>query len=159
MVCVLLTCPGLSWCSERMMASLSPRDASCGSHSEMAIPGAEVAIGRNSPRYSNGASGLRSNVSMWLGPPHSHSTMIDFPLELFAPAVAASKRNSSGNDKLANPASPSCNRARRFKVPMQRSARVSLANIDSPPETILGGQTTTHHGQFAANMQFEITFV
>ena len=35
----------------------------------MSMPGTLVLIGLNSPRYSTGASGFRSYMSMWLGPP------------------------------------------------------------------------------------------
>ena len=39
------------------------------------MPGTAVAIGSNGPRYSTGASGFMSNVSRWLGPPQSQSTI------------------------------------------------------------------------------------
>ena len=49
---------------ERMIEYLSATPASSGINSQISTPGALVAIGRNSPRYSTGASGLRSKVSM-----------------------------------------------------------------------------------------------
>src|SRR5438105_223942 len=42
------------------------------------MPGTAVAMGLNSPRISAGASGLGSQVSMWLTPPQQYSTMHGF---------------------------------------------------------------------------------
>ena len=71
------------------------------------MPGTDVSIGRNSPRMLSGASGLRSNVSRWLGPPAIHSRMHDLACgcsaacaasrpsqPLSVPPAAASERNS-----------------------------------------------------------------
>ena len=43
------------------------------------MPGTAVAAGLYGPRISAGASGFRSQVSRWLGPPHSRMKMHDFP--------------------------------------------------------------------------------
>ena len=50
---------------------MSAQAASFGKCSLIRTPVAMVSIGLNSPRNSVGASGLGSNVSMWLGPPPS----------------------------------------------------------------------------------------
>ena len=42
------------------------------------MPGAEVEIGWNVPRYSTGASGFMSHVSMCDAPPLSQMRMVDF---------------------------------------------------------------------------------
>ena len=61
--------PAFVWQPDRTIASLSMiRDCS-GRCSPTSIPGTFVAIGRNSPRNSAGASGFRSYMSRWLGPP------------------------------------------------------------------------------------------
>ena len=59
----------LSCVTDRMMAYLSAILANNGNCSLISIPGTLVFIGLNSPRRSAGASGLRSNVSCWGGPP------------------------------------------------------------------------------------------
>ena len=41
------------------------------------MPGTLVRMTPNSPRYSAGASGLGSHMSMWLGPPRIHRMMTD----------------------------------------------------------------------------------
>ena len=60
------------------------------------MPGTLVSIGLNVPRWVEGAFGLRSNVSMWDGPPLIHSTMQALAfvgvLVLAAVALAASTR-------------------------------------------------------------------
>ena len=44
--------------------------AACfGIRSQIRTPGKLVAVGWNGPRYSTGASGFKSHMSMWLGPP------------------------------------------------------------------------------------------
>ena len=52
--------------------------ASSGKCSLIRTPGVLVAIGLNSPRISSGASGLGSQVSSWLGPPHMKTSRHDF---------------------------------------------------------------------------------
>jgi hypothetical protein len=53
----------------RTIDSLSAICVCIGISSEISMPETFVLIGRNSPRYSVGAAGLRSYVSMWVGPP------------------------------------------------------------------------------------------
>ena len=54
---------------ERMMANLSIIFAMRGKCSQMSMPGTFVLIGLNSPRMSTGASGFKSHMSWWGGPP------------------------------------------------------------------------------------------
>src|SRR5260221_11164797 len=58
---------------ERMMASLSARLASWGKCSEKGMRATLVAISLNGPPLA--WPGLRSQVSIWLGPPFIHSRM------------------------------------------------------------------------------------
>ena len=48
------------------------REAMSGINSVKCIPGVLVGIVPKGPRYSIGASGFGSKVSIWLGPPHNH---------------------------------------------------------------------------------------
>src|SRR5262245_34736681 len=88
----------------------------------MRMPGTAVSIGLNSPRTFSGASGLGSNVSMWLGPPAIQSRMHALGRgpsgacaasrpsqpESVAPAAAATnpRRVRSGDIVLPAPAGP-----------------------------------------------------
>ena len=65
------------------------RDASFGSSSEKYTPGCRVEIGAKGPRYCDGASGLGSKVSIWLGAPHSQTKMTDFARAGFAPSASS----------------------------------------------------------------------
>src|SRR5262249_40916189 len=62
--------------------------------SEICTPGAEVAIGLNSPRTSLGAAGLRANMSWGAAPPRRERTTTCLALGLRAGGGPA--RNSSG---------------------------------------------------------------
>jgi hypothetical protein len=53
----------------RTIANLSAIFAWSGNSSQTSMPGTFVLIGLNSPRYSAGAAGLRSYMSMCDGPP------------------------------------------------------------------------------------------
>ena len=59
----------IRWVIDRSRQTLSIARASRGRCSQSWMPGTGVAIGRNSPRISAGASGFMSQRSMWLGPP------------------------------------------------------------------------------------------
>ena len=52
------------------------------------MPGTLVSIGRNVPRTASGASGLRSHMSMWAGPPERNRRMTDFARPLGGPEAA-----------------------------------------------------------------------
>ena len=60
-----------------MILNLSAHFACSGSSSPTSMPGTFVRIGRNSPRYSLGASGFRSYISMCGGPPGSQRKITD----------------------------------------------------------------------------------
>ena len=60
--------------------SLSTTFAQCGNSSPMNVPGTEVLIGWYGPRISTGASGFKSHISMWLGPPSRKTRMHDLAL-------------------------------------------------------------------------------
>ena len=78
------------------------------------MPGTFVLIGRQMPRYSAGASGFMSYVSMWPGPPSSHSRMTDVSLlpPVTADASARARRMVlRGADAM--PATPICRKCRR----------------------------------------------
>ena len=49
-----------------------------GSMSESMIPGTLVGPTPNSPRYSTGAFGFGSHISIWLGPPRIHRMITEF---------------------------------------------------------------------------------
>jgi hypothetical protein len=68
--CAVERCVKSSWLIDRMIAKRSVRIASLGKCSLIRRPGVRVAIVRKLPRISAGASGLGSQVSSWLGPPH-----------------------------------------------------------------------------------------
>ena len=53
-------------------------------------------IGLNGPRMSAGASGFRSNVSNWLGPPNRNRKITDFAFPLVKGAAAFPPRAPSG---------------------------------------------------------------
>jgi hypothetical protein len=83
----------------------------------MRIPGTVVAMGLYGPRISAGASGLRSQVSRWLGPPHNKMKMHDLSVapSLFgAPTRAAT---IPGTLRFNIPAPPSWSNRRREIVP------------------------------------------
>ena len=70
-------------------------------------------IGFQMPRYSAGASGFMSYMSMWPGPPSSQIRMTDvFLLVSFDASFA---RRSWGIPTAAIPATPSCRKLRRLR--------------------------------------------
>src|SRR5437667_4278611 len=81
----------------------------------ISMPGAEVAIGLNSPAPL--LCGLRSKVSLWLGPPAIHSRMHDLALAETAGAAAPARwaKTCSQPDIEAapTPAAESCRNLRR----------------------------------------------
>src|SRR5207248_101390 len=62
---------------ERMREKCCVKLDNRGCSSLILIPGTFEAIGLYGPRISSGAPGLRSQVSMWLGPPQSRTKMHD----------------------------------------------------------------------------------
>ena len=57
------------------------------------IPLDAVEIGLNSPRISDGASGLGSHRSIWLGAPESRTKMQFLAVAMGAPAARATVSN------------------------------------------------------------------
>ena len=90
--------------------------ASPGMCSQIETPGAAVAIGRNSPRISSGASGLRSHMSIVAGPPESQIWIT--PVAGFSArasgAPRASARSASGRASPSSPATPTRRTSRRW---------------------------------------------
>src|SRR5262249_23606372 len=62
-----------------------------GKCSPTCTPGTLVGTGRKGPRTASGASGLRSQVSSWLGPPTRNSRM-----QLTSPALPAAAAGWAG---------------------------------------------------------------
>src|SRR6185437_7332864 len=117
------------------MDHLSMMRPDIGSKSPRRIPGTLLGLTPNSPRYSTGASGLGSHMSMWLGPPRIHRMMTDFSRE--APGAAAPWafiRSRSASDSPAPPSMPICKKLRRFS----RFSRDGFA-IPRTPFAGLGG--------------------
>src|SRR5688572_14995590 len=75
---------------ERINVALSICFASNGIVSLRRIPGTFDLIGLNSPRTLDGASGLGSQMSIWLGPPWRNTRITDFALPQPCFALAAS---------------------------------------------------------------------
>ena len=82
------------------------------------MPGTCEATGRNSPRYSAGASGFMSYMSMWLGPPPRQTMMTDLLARRAGCPAEAWQRSSSGNVR-APAASPPTRRKLRRDRPSQ----------------------------------------
>src|SRR5581483_5269027 len=80
------------------------------------MPGADVSIGLNSPRYSAGAFGLRSQVSMCDAPPLSQIRMVDLAClrALAAGLLAAGARR--GKCRPQKPTPPATRKVRRLRA-------------------------------------------
>src|SRR6266545_5731967 len=78
----------------------------------MRSPGVREGMGRNGPRRCCGASGLRSKVSSWLGPPKRKRKITLFALPP-RPAPASSAARTFGSESPRSPAPPACNTSRR----------------------------------------------
>src|SRR5262245_27771953 len=78
----------------------------------MSNPGTLVLIGLNSPRTSADASGLRSYMSMFDGPPPSRLMMSALGGAAWVPALAR-RRRTSASVKPATPRAPSRRKLRR----------------------------------------------
>src|SRR5215212_10152007 len=86
------------------------------------MPGTAVAIGLYGPRISSGAPGFRSQVSRWLGPPHSEIKMHDLSAATPRSPVPGLTLAATvpGTAKLRAPIPPACNNRRREKLDMYR---------------------------------------
>src|SRR4051812_2579103 len=133
----LIECP-----SERTKTQRSMTFASPGMCSQRETPGADVAIGRNSPRISSGASGLRSHMSIVAGPPESQ-IWITPVAGFFTPgsgAFRASARSASGRLIPNSPATPTRRTSRRWNP----SQSVRVRNIAAPSEGHRSGSVVQH---------------
>src|SRR5579859_5555294 len=123
-----------------MRVTLSIWSASIGITSLTWIPSTFVLIGLKSPRTLDGASGLGSQMSMWLGPPCRNSMMTDLAAPkallldstLAGAAIAFQERNS-GRFSPSNPAPPTRSSSRRDQPSQVRTGRPGMVNIDVTP--------------------------
>ncbi len=109
-------CAASSWFIDRTIDSRCACWASNGKCSLIEIPGTFVAMRRNGPRMSSGASGLGSHVSSWLGPPHIKIRMHDFARpNPFGPEFYPTgfARRRPGKPRPVNASAPACNALRR----------------------------------------------
>src|SRR5712675_1260444 len=118
-----------------MSVTLSIWSASIGMTSLTSMPGTLVLIGLKSPRTLEGALGLGSQISMWLGPPcrNSMSTDLAAPHALgfdsvFAAAAAFHERNS-GRFKPSKPAPPMRINSRRDQPSQVRMGRPGIVSM------------------------------
>src|SRR5436305_707232 len=105
---------------ERISVTLSIWSASIDIISLTWMPSTLVLMGLNSPRMLEGASGLGSQMSMWLGPPCRKSMMTDLaaPKALLVDYALAGAPNDfqerySGRFSPSNPAPPTLSNSRR----------------------------------------------
>src|SRR5258708_6347560 len=119
-----------------MMDHLSIMPAHIGSMSDSVMPGTLVGMVPNSPRYSAGALGLGSHISMWLGPPRIHRMMTDgFRLALLGADELArdSCRSRSARPSPAAPSTPALRKLRRSG----RMVRLASAHPNRMPPWLL----------------------
>ena len=103
------------WCSVRITVHLSMCRAMRGRCSQISMSGQEVRICPCGERYSFGASGFMSRMSIWLGPPHWNRKMTDLALGAIVSffAVASEARNSLGMVRPSSPMPPARSSVRR----------------------------------------------
>src|SRR5580692_6602499 len=104
------------------------------------MPETFVLIGLKSPRTFDGASGLGSQISMWLGPPCRKSMMTDLaaPKALVVDstldgAAEACQERNSGRFSPSNPAPPTRSSSRRDQPSQVRTGRPGIVSIDATP--------------------------
>src|SRR5713101_946300 len=100
------------------------------------MPGTLVLMGLNSPRILEGASGLGSQMSMWLGPPCRNSMMTDlaapkdFALDsTLAAAAEAFQDRKSGRFNPNRPAPPTRINSRRDQPSQVRTGRPGIVSM------------------------------
>src|SRR5262245_61002800 len=96
---------------ERMTAQCSICFASFGRCSEISIPGTDVSIALYGPPFS--CPGLRSKVSIWLGPPDIHSRMHERRRSLLAATSSANAGSQRDIDTPKAPQAESLSQSRR----------------------------------------------
>src|SRR5690242_11091899 len=79
------------------------------------MPGTLVSIAPNGPRYSAGARGLGSQVSMWPGPPLSQNRITLLPAADERTAPSARRRAKSARVNPPTPSAPAVRKLRREK--------------------------------------------
>src|SRR5947207_4644486 len=120
---------------ERMSVTLSIWSASMGIVSLTSIPGTFVLIGLNSPRTLDGALGLGSQISIWLGPPCRNSMMTDLAapnalgFESVLAAAEAFKERNSGKFNPRQPAPPTRINSRRDQPSQVRIGRPGIVSM------------------------------
>src|SRR5437899_1495749 len=139
---------------ERMSVTLSIWSASMGMVSLTWMPDTLVLIGLNSPRILEGASGLGSQMSMWLGPPCRNSMITDFaaPKALafdstLAAAADAFQERKSGRFSPNRPAPPTRSNSRRDQPSQVRTGRPGIVSM----YLLLGRDYTTSMASQAAD--------
>src|SRR5687767_13747926 len=96
------------------------------------MPSTLVLIGLKSPRMLEGASGLGSQMSMWLGPPWRKIMKTDFArASIFVPAFAeaASSLRNSGALNPSNDRPPARNNSRRDQPSQVRPGRPGIESM------------------------------
>src|SRR6059058_2236832 len=99
------------------------------------MPGTLDLIGLNSPRMLEGASGLGSQISIWLGPPWRNSMMTDLAapkalfVSAFAGAAAAFHDRNSGRFNPNRPAPPTRSNSRRDQPSQVRTGRPGIVSM------------------------------
>ena len=113
--------------SERMKTYRSAVAASRGINSETWKPGSTVEIGENSPRTSEGASGFRSIMSIWGGPPSRWTLMIALRDEPTPNSDSA--RSRSARVRLPTPRAPAVRNSRRVTPSQWRTGWPVILSI------------------------------
>src|SRR5437763_15659103 len=98
----------------RMIVNRCELWAHWGSSSQILMPLLDVAIGRYEPRIFDGALGLGSHISWWLGPPHIQSNNTDLTgTGLTCPGLSAASAIAANQCGNANPRAeqlPACSK-------------------------------------------------
>src|SRR6185369_11307251 len=122
---------------DRINVTLSIWSASMGMVSLTWMPDTLVLIGLNSPRMLEGASGLGSQMSMWLGPPCRNSMITDFAAPkalaldstLAGAAASAFQERKSGRLSPNSPAPPTRINSRRDQPSQVRTGRPGIVSM------------------------------
>src|SRR5437667_376318 len=118
-----------------MSVTLSIWSASIGMTSLTSMPGTLVLIGLKSPRTLEGALGLGSQISMWLGPPCRNSMITDLaapkalPFDSTLAAADAFQERNSGRFNPNKPAPPTRINSRRDQPSQVRTGRPGIVSM------------------------------
>ena len=117
----------------RTTQNLSEIAASRGRCSPISRPGVREAMGRNGPRIFSGASGFRSKVSSWLGPPNRKRKITDLARATGAAGVARASAASSPGRLMPNRPAPAASSSVRRVMPSHVLRRgPSMRNMRGP---------------------------